>query len=99
MGVEEFQDGLSGGAELSEVILMEFRVGFHRFKVKFIEGLYIVEGLCSEGKPETIGEVHNGVIGGRSLVISRVQGLLLLLRASSRLQTWLIGVMQIIHPR
>ena len=44
--------GLSGGVELGVTILMEFRVGFHRFKVKFIEGLYIIEGLLSEGKPE-----------------------------------------------
>ena len=65
MGVEEFQGDLSGGAELGAVILMEFRVGFHRFKVKFIEGLYMVEGLCSEGKLETIGEVHNDVVSGR----------------------------------
>ena len=55
----------SGGAELGAVILMEFWVGFHRFKVKFIEGLYIVESFLSEGKPETIGEVHNGGVGGR----------------------------------
>ena len=94
MGVEEFQGGLSGGAELGAVILRELWVGFHGYKVKFIEGLYLVEG-----NPETIGEVHNGVVGERLAMIGRVQGLFSLLRASSRLRTWLVGVMQIIHSR
>ena len=49
MGVEEFQGGLSSGAELGAVILMELRVGFHRFEVKFMEGLYLVESLLLEG--------------------------------------------------
>ena len=67
MGVEEFQGGLSGGAEFGAVILMEFRVGFHRFKVKFIEGLYIVKGLLLEGKQNTIGSQWRGrrAVGGR----------------------------------
>ena len=65
MGVEEFQGGLSDGGEFGAVIVMEFRVGFHRFKEKFREGLYIVESLLLEGKSETIGEVHDGVIGRR----------------------------------
>ena len=41
MGVEEFQGDLSGGAELGAVILMEFRVGFHRFKVNFFFNTFI----------------------------------------------------------
>ena len=65
MGVEEFQGGLFDCSEFGAVILVEFRVGFHGFKVKFIERLYIVKSLLLEGNSETIGEVYNGVIGGR----------------------------------
>ena len=65
MGVEEFQGGLSDGAEFGAVILMEFRVGFQGFKVKFIERLYLVESFLSEGNLETVGEVHDGEISRR----------------------------------
>ena len=65
MGFEEFQGGLFDGADFGAVISVEFRVGFHGFKVKFIERLYIVKSLLLEGNSETIGEVHDGVIGGR----------------------------------
>ena len=65
MGIEEFQGGLFDCVEFSAVISVEFRVGFHGLKVKFIERLYIVESLLLQGNLETIGEVHDGVIGGR----------------------------------
>ena len=65
LGVEECQGVLSNGAEFEAVISVEFRVGFHGFKVKFIERLYIAESLFLEGNSETIGEVHDGMIGGR----------------------------------
>ena len=65
MGVEEFQGGLFDGAEFGAVISVEFRVGFHGFKVKFIERLYIVKSFFLEGNSETIGEVLDGLMGGQ----------------------------------
>ena len=65
MGVQECQGVLSDGAEFGADISVEFSVGFHGFKVKFIERLYILESFLLEGNSETIGEVHDGVIGGR----------------------------------
>ena len=53
---------------------MEFRVGFQGFKVKIIERLYLVKSFLSEGNSETVGEVHDGVIGRRQLVSGNWQG-------------------------
>ena len=64
MGVEEFQGSLFDCAEFGAVLSVEFRVGFHGFKVKFFERLYSVDSFLLQGNSETVGEVHNGVIGG-----------------------------------
>ena len=65
MGVEEFQCGLFDCAEFGAVILVEFWVGFRGFQVKFIERLNIVDSFLLQGNSETVGEVRNGMIGGR----------------------------------
>ena len=70
MGVEEFQGGLSDDADSGVVISVEFKVGFQGLKVKIIERLYLVESFLSEGNSEIVGEVHDGVIGGRRAVSS-----------------------------
>ena len=74
MGVEEFQGGLSDGAESGVVISVEFRVGFQGFKVKITERLYLGESFLSEGNSEKVGEVHDGVIGGRRAVSGNWKG-------------------------
>ena len=64
-GVEEFQCGLFDCAEFGAVILVEFWVGFHGFLVKFVERLNIVNSFLLQSNSETVGEVRDGVIGGR----------------------------------